>query len=59
MTPDEKNKAHKLLFEQRENLVSVYRTAVDPDVSATAECLIAICDILELQIRRVDELEHL
>lgn len=56
MTPDEKNAAHNLLFEQRGRVEAIVQNSQDPVLGVV---LMAIIDILELQIRRIDELEHL
>lgn len=52
MIDDPKDAAHRLLFEQRDRLIRLR-----PTDKINCDILIAICDVLELQIRRIDELE--
>lgn len=59
MTPDEKNAAHRLLFDQKAVLDRLRRNSGAPEMQLAVTCLLTIIDILELQIRRIDELEHL
>jgi hypothetical protein len=50
--------ARTLLFQQRDRLISLRKVpGIDLNLQAACNTLIAITDVLDLQIRRIDELE--